>query len=322
MNVFLSWSGNSSKAIAAALGQWLHGIFPGLVTFHSERDIAAGSQWLNVLFRQLRRSDFSVIVLTPDNRESKWLLFESGALLRGMTRTRIVPYYFQLDSKDLDEPLKYLQGVRADREGTRRLVESINKASQASLTDKKMQAAFDRHWPLLEKSLKRIQKTHKQEMENKLGFHQAIMGHWWERMHQDQRSALSYMQIEPDPVIEGNIRLVGKAYNLAGEPWAEWESENAGVNPKLYKLYYKWRGWFPSKPDFPSEGFGEVQFAKKLGRVTSATGSFYDISLTDPGKVAKKAFNLKRCTRNEIEIMEGDSEKRLRNLIRKKLKEV
>lgn len=321
MNLFLSWSGNTSRAIADRLGEWLPALFPGITTFHSERDIAAGSQWLNVLFGQLKKSGFSIIVMTPDNRQSKWLLFESGALLRGMTNTRIVPYCFNLEQKDLDEPLKYLQGVRADRPGTYKLVQSINRALEPQLTEKKLQTVFEKHWPSLEKQLKRIQKTHQAEMENKLSFHQVIMGSWWERMLQDQRSALSYMHIEPDPVIEGNIRLAGKAFNLAGEPWAEWESEIAGVNPRLSKLYYKWKGWFPTNPDFPSEGFGEVQFAKKMGRIATAVGSFYDISLTDPGKVVKKAFHLKRCTRSEIEIMEGDSEKRIRNLIRKKLRE-
>jgi len=320
MKIFLSWSGETSKAIASKLSEWLPRIFIHIETFHSSRDISAGAQWLNVLFGQLRKSDFSIICLTPENRESKWLLFESGALLRGMNSTKVVPYCFGIKKLDLEEPLKYLQGVLADHDGTFKLLQSINKIHKHKISDNELRDSFNNNWPLLDKALKKITKEHELVRVRNLTFRQIITGFWWERMFQADNSAISFMKIEPDPILEGNIRLSGKAYNMDSEPWANWESEISGINPKIKKLYYKWKGWFPSKPNEPFEGFGEITFEQKAGKINSGNGSFYNINITNISSVTKKAFKIKRCTLSEIEIMERDDDRTIKSLIKKKLK--
>ncbi len=45
MKVFLSWSGDTSKAVAIALKTWLHYVFPRLNIWMSEQDIQAGTKW-------------------------------------------------------------------------------------------------------------------------------------------------------------------------------------------------------------------------------------------------------------------------------------
>jgi hypothetical protein len=45
MKIFLSWSGESSKAVATALNEWLAPLFRDEVTFWLSTDIDAGKRW-------------------------------------------------------------------------------------------------------------------------------------------------------------------------------------------------------------------------------------------------------------------------------------
>jgi len=45
MKVFVSWSGEHSKAVASALQGWLEFFFQGVSFWMSDRDIQAGQRW-------------------------------------------------------------------------------------------------------------------------------------------------------------------------------------------------------------------------------------------------------------------------------------
>jgi len=126
MKIFLSWSGETSKLVASHLHQWLPLIFPDVQIWISTRDIHAGQRWGNELDEQLEATDFGIICVVPSNLLAPWLLFEAGALSKSVESGRVVPFCLGIGADEVQGPLSRFQGVAADKEGTRRLVDSIN----------------------------------------------------------------------------------------------------------------------------------------------------------------------------------------------------
>ncbi len=59
----------------------------------SDVDIDAGARGINEVFQQLETATVGVIVVTEENKNSPWLLFESGALSKQLCdKARVCPY--------------------------------------------------------------------------------------------------------------------------------------------------------------------------------------------------------------------------------------
>ena len=89
MHIFLSWSGQRSKAVAAALRSWLPLVLPAVEPWMSEEDIQAGRRWGAEIAAALDRSSFGIIVLTAENLDASWLMFEAGAVPTHLPGERI-----------------------------------------------------------------------------------------------------------------------------------------------------------------------------------------------------------------------------------------
>jgi len=59
---------------------WLPTMFDHIEPWFSDVDIDAGSRGLNVIQERLDASAFGIIVVTPENLNKPWLVFEAGAL--------------------------------------------------------------------------------------------------------------------------------------------------------------------------------------------------------------------------------------------------
>src|SRR4051794_22380020 len=79
MKVFISWSGDKSKATAEALRMWLKLVIQSVEPFVSSVDIAKGDRGLNVIANELAESSFGIICVTRDNNLAPWINFEAGA---------------------------------------------------------------------------------------------------------------------------------------------------------------------------------------------------------------------------------------------------
>lgn len=82
MKVFLSWSGDLSRCVAALLRDWLQNVLQTLPVFMSDKDIESGARWNDVISSNLEESDFGIIVVTREGQDKPWLLFEAGALAK------------------------------------------------------------------------------------------------------------------------------------------------------------------------------------------------------------------------------------------------
>lgn len=161
--VFISWSGERSRCVAQNLGAWLEDVLQGVETFMSDTDIAAGDVWFEEIGDHLAESRFAIICVTPDNRDSTWLHFEAGAIgmsrSDGATRSAVVPYLVGLDTADLAPPLSLYQAVSADKEGTLRLVRSINARLPAPVDPGRLDRTYSRWWTELEAALAQVPET-------------------------------------------------------------------------------------------------------------------------------------------------------------------
>lgn len=145
-----------------------------------------------------------------------------------------------------------------------------------------------------------------------------ISGHWWERIRPDDSSAISYVEIRPDPATN-TVKMKGRAYSSAGELAAEWESVASCINVSERKLFYYWKGWHPSRSNEPYEGFGEVSFHDSASRVDSAVGFFSDTNLTDMKSTTKKSVEFRRSAETEITVMRGGDKNSIAEMVRKLL---
>lgn len=158
MKVFISWSGERSKAMATQLRRWLPDVIQTIQPWMSEIDIEAGARWGRVVEAQLSETKFGILCLTRENLTAPWLLFEAGALAKTIADTFVCPYLLDIAPADIPAgPLNQFQAKRSDRDGTAELLQSINTAMRpAALPDDTLRRAFDRWWPDLDAGLRGI----------------------------------------------------------------------------------------------------------------------------------------------------------------------
>lgn len=147
MQVFIGWSGERSQQAARKLYSWLKLVIPQVELWMSEFNIDSGAPWPAELTQALSESDTGILCLTPENLESGWLLFEAGALSHGFKRP-VCPYLLcGLEERELHEPLARFQMRVANEDGTRALLQTINKLLAKPLSDEEIETAFQSQWP-------------------------------------------------------------------------------------------------------------------------------------------------------------------------------
>jgi hypothetical protein len=153
LRVFLSWSGNRSRAVAEALRDWMPFVLNAVDPWMSAEDIEAGAKWQGVVSGRLQDSNFSIICLSPENLSAPWILFEAGSLSKH-EESRVCTYLFDLGYEDVKPPLSQFQHTRANQEGTRKLVVDINRhLGDAALPPDRLGVAFEKWWPDLQAKL-------------------------------------------------------------------------------------------------------------------------------------------------------------------------
>ena len=155
MDVFISWSGERSGAVAKALRDWLPKIINALRPWLSSADIDKGTRWSTDVASRLQAAKAGIICLTPSNIHSDWILFEAGALSKTLENTFVCPLLIGLDPADVQGPLAQFQATRAAKEDVLRLLKTLNSAlGDNALPDAHIEEAFDVWWPKLESQIK------------------------------------------------------------------------------------------------------------------------------------------------------------------------
>jgi len=156
MKVFLSWSGEQSKAYASALRDWLPLLVHFVEPWVSDADIEAGERWAAEVGKELENSNFGILCITRENISSQWLLFEAGALSRSMQEGRVIPLLFDIDFKDISGPLAQFQAKKFDGKGMWDTLCAINRLGESPVQDARLKQLFDALWPDFEKQVETI----------------------------------------------------------------------------------------------------------------------------------------------------------------------
>ncbi|WP_412168291.1 toll/interleukin-1 receptor domain-containing protein [Curtobacterium flaccumfaciens pv. flaccumfaciens] len=152
MTVFISWSGDQSRAVADVFREWFPKIIQGLPVFMSEQDIPTGTRWYQEIATQLEGSSYGVICVTPENEDAPWLNFEAGAIGKVTDGTHVSPVAISMSKEALSGPLSGFNAVNLDKVGMMTLLESIN-STQGQVPWEHIKASAEAFWPEMEKAL-------------------------------------------------------------------------------------------------------------------------------------------------------------------------
>lgn len=151
MKVFLSWSGQRSKEVANLLSDWLCCVIQASRPWISTRDLDRGSLWFGEINDQLKDTTVGIICLTQENKTRPWILFEAGALAKGLSTSRVCTLLVDLESKDIEDPLAQFNHTFPTRESVLGLVKTLNSTLGANGLDNRiLEQVFDTYWPQFE----------------------------------------------------------------------------------------------------------------------------------------------------------------------------
>ena len=152
MKIFVSWSGNRSRAVAELFSEWLKCVIQASEPWISTRDIDRGAIWFSEINDKLRDVSVVVISLTQENKDKPWILFETGALAKGLTSNRVCTFLIDLKPADLQDPLAQFNHTLPEKSGLWDLTRTINASiADTPLEEKILEKVFDTYWPQFEK---------------------------------------------------------------------------------------------------------------------------------------------------------------------------
>lgn len=160
MKVFISWSGERSKKVAELLDDWIQCVIQAVNPWMSSKDIDRGALWFTEINDQLANTSIGIVCLTKENRNKPWILFESGALAKGLTSNRVCTFLIDLSPTDLENPLAQFNHTFPVRESVWELVRTINiSLKENALKESVLEKVFETYWVQFERDFKIIIET-------------------------------------------------------------------------------------------------------------------------------------------------------------------
>jgi hypothetical protein len=161
MKVFLSWSGELSKQVASLMNEWIGDVLQGTEGWFSPDDIDKGSIWFNDIIKELSGTAIGILFCTKENLKAPWLLFEAGALSKGLLKSRVCPFLIDIKPSDLYPPLSLFNAAACNHDEMLKLIKTINDNNPDKLNDDRVNKSFDMWWPEFEKRYQEIVKFYK-----------------------------------------------------------------------------------------------------------------------------------------------------------------
>ena len=159
MKVFISWSGDRSRAVADTLRVWLKDVIQAVDPWISGSNIEKGTRGGLEITKELEGPLVGIFCLTRENFSSPWLLFEAGAISKHRAAGHVCTYLIGLTSNDVEEPLSQFQHTRADKEDTLQLLQTINSLLDIPLEVDLLERVFDQKCPELEQVIENLPST-------------------------------------------------------------------------------------------------------------------------------------------------------------------
>ncbi len=167
MKIFLSWSGARSLRVAEYLDEWLQCVIQSLKPWMSSKDIDKGSLWFDEISKALEDTKVGIVCLTSANINNPWILFESGALAKGLSSSRVCPLLIDLEPRDISDPLARFNHTIPNKNGMLQLVKTLNDClGDSKLSDTTLNEVFETYWPKFEDNFEIILSETDDDVEN------------------------------------------------------------------------------------------------------------------------------------------------------------
>ncbi len=168
MKIFLSWSDETSHAIALILGDWIPFVIQAVETYVSPEDIRKGTRWIYDVSKELNQSSLGILCVVPGNTGAPWLNFEAGVLSKSPGVSKVIPLLIDVEKSELDNgPLAQFPSAIFEKNDMYRILETINeKTEQGRLSEDRLRDTFDIWWPKLELDIGSIREKEKQEADD------------------------------------------------------------------------------------------------------------------------------------------------------------
>ncbi len=165
MKIFISWSGKQTKLIAIRLSEFISRVLElDSVPFLSFQ-IPKGETWHQEIVKNLKETDFGIVLLTPKNTLGTWINFEAGALQ--VSARKVSPLLFGVDPMELPSPLNQFQATKFSRQDMFMLLLSMSEINgPEQLERERLEEKFDKHWAEFSEGIRSIIKetTHDEEL--------------------------------------------------------------------------------------------------------------------------------------------------------------
>lgn len=155
MRVFISWSGERSRAVGEVLRRWFPSVLQAVRPYFSPDDVAKESRWSTEIAKELEASRVGLLVDTAENQDAPWLLFEAGALAKSVDRSKVCPLLFGgMEPTDVKGPLVQFQASQFSKEEMKRVVKMVNgELAEAALSAEVLDNVFEMWWPKLDEQV-------------------------------------------------------------------------------------------------------------------------------------------------------------------------
>lgn len=156
MKLFISWSGKRSGKVAKAFKDYLPKIIKNLEKddiFLSLSDLKSGDIWFSEIQENLRKCDTVLVLLTEENIDSKWLLFEAGAISNKEVNNVHICTIDNLNIFSTSPFYNYQISKCTNKDNTLELILSL-----LSKEEEELQATinFEKQWKFIEDILKKV----------------------------------------------------------------------------------------------------------------------------------------------------------------------
>ena len=157
MKIFISWSKERSQEFAEALKDFFECVIQEVKPFLSTGDIGSGEQWFSKIMKNLSDTSHGIMCLTPENKDNPWIMFEAGAIVKGLDESRVHIILIGMESQDVSPPLSQFNMVRADKNGIKKLFTSVNENLINRLSVKTLDKTFESQWMEFEGKINSIE---------------------------------------------------------------------------------------------------------------------------------------------------------------------
>lgn len=170
VKLFISWSGDKSKEVAELLHRWLRYVIQALEPWVSTEDIETGAVWFTKICEEIKEVCNSIIVVTKENKEKPWIMFEAGALCKGEDANRVNILLVDVEPNEIRQPLASFNMAKANKDGLRKLIHSLYKRlldeendKKTNMTKEELDHLFDTLYPEFERKFSIITEKYPQD---------------------------------------------------------------------------------------------------------------------------------------------------------------